>query len=122
MRRAGAVAFLLGLTCLGGIALASVQVPNVVGETEESATVTLTGLGLVVDITYAVGDPGVVSAQNPAPSSVVEDGATVALTVGRDETADENGSELYGVVLNHVLTMFAVGTMVGMFIKLTNRS
>jgi len=119
MRRAGLT---LCVLLMAASLYAAVQVPNVVGQTEEAATVALTSIGLQVDVAYEVGEAGVVLAQLPAPGTMVEDGATVVVTVGRDETAQEDGEALYRVVLNHVLTMFWIGTMVGMFIKLTNRS
>jgi len=100
----------------------AVQVPVVLGQTEQAATVSITGVGLVVDITYGDGEAGIVSAQLPAGGELVEEGSTVALTVGKDNRAQEDGEALYRVVLNHVLTMFWVGILVGMFVKLTNRS
>jgi len=114
------VLMLLGLTYTA--AYAAVQVPEVVGQTEETATTALGAVGLTVEVAYAAGEVGVVLAQDPAGGTMVEDGATVTLTVGKTDTSQQDGEALYRVVLNHVLSMFAIGTMAGMFIKLTNRS
>jgi eukaryotic-like serine/threonine-protein kinase len=64
-----------------------IGVPRVVGQTQEEATATITGRGLVVgDITEEETDNedevGVVLEQDPAPDTLVDEGSAVNLVVG----------------------------------------
>ncbi len=95
-------------------------VPGVVGETESVATAMLTGAGFTVGVVYQVGAVGVVLAQSP--ESGIDHTGEVTITVGRETTVHEDGESLYRVVLNHVLSVFGVGVVAGLFIKITNRS
>jgi len=110
------------ITLCGAVGAESAIVPQVVGMAEPGATAAVTAAGLVAAVVYEVGEVGMVLAQSPIGGSTVGDGSTVTIIVGRDTTPDEDGENLYRVVLNHVLSMFGFGVVAGMFIKLTNRS
>ena len=64
----------------------AVEVPDVVGATQNNATATLSGDGLKVVVKDAPADSpdgdGVVQAQSPDPGSKVDRGSTVTITVG----------------------------------------
>ncbi len=65
----------------------SVTVPNVEGSTEEAATRDLTGLGFRVEpVTQVTSDPskvGIVLKQTPAAGTLLAEGETVTITVGK---------------------------------------
>ena len=63
-----------------------VEVPSVVGSTQNKATEALSGEGLKVVVEEAPADSpdgdGVVQSQSPEPGSKVDRGSTVTITVG----------------------------------------
>ena len=73
------------------LAPSMVTVPSLVGETEEAAVTTASGLGLVVAFAnQTVGQPsraGLVLAQSPLASIRVAKGSQIKLTIGRSALA-----------------------------------
>ncbi len=68
-----------------------VSVPSVVGQTQDSATSAITGVGLVANTTFDTAcpngaQPGNVDSQSPAPNAQVNPGSTVNISVCQPAT------------------------------------
>jgi hypothetical protein len=82
----------------GGTGAASVEVPNVVGETQAQGTSDLEGAGFVVAVetAHSNGVPaGSIISQDPAGGALAAAGSTVTITVSLGDNAQPSGGYLF---------------------------
>lgn len=82
----------------GGTGAASVEVPDVVGETQAAGTSDLEGAGLVVAVETAnssVVPAGTIISQSPAGGTLVASGSTVTITVSLGDAQTSGGGYLF---------------------------
>jgi len=99
----------------------AVIVPDVVDTEESAAKTALENVGLLWAITLGFStdiDQGNVISQSPVAGSNVSDNSTIDLVVSKGPQSQA----LFDLAFWGVMKMFLLGTYLGLFIKLTNRS
>ena len=97
-------------------------VPDCVGDTVATCEAELTAAGLLKgteSMAYNEAiDKGLVASTVPEGGTTVADGATIALVL----SGGPQGQGIWNMTFWGIMRAFLVGTYIGLFIKLTNRS